>query len=147
MKKSERAFTLLEILVVVALVAVLFSAVEFFYSGTMFSSGDLERRAVRLEDAVSLYSQLSRQLFSSFNPEQENFLLTGDRLSFYTLYPVFYSGGVRAVYLFKKTESGDTEVIYQEFPYPDGKLEANGTMRFVVGRFSGFSFSVLSGGN
>ncbi|WP_457570146.1 type II secretion system protein [Desulfurobacterium sp.] len=147
MKKSKSAFTLLEILIVVSLMAVLFAAVEFFYSGTVFSSGDVEKKAVCMENDLNLYSQLSRQLFSFFKPESENFLLTKNRLAFYTLYPVFYSGGVRAVYIFKKKDNGKTEVIYQEFPYPDGKLDSNGTKEIVLGDFSSFGFQVLNGGN
>ncbi|WP_456426027.1 type II secretion system protein [Desulfurobacterium sp.] len=145
MKNGKSAFTLLEILIVVSLMAVLFAAVEFFYSGIVFSSGNIERRAVQLEDTLSLYSQFSKQLFSFFKPENENFLLTQDRLSFYTLYPVFYTGGVRAVYLFEKADDGRVKVIYQEFPYPDGKLESNGTKEIVLGEFSGFDFKVLDG--
>ncbi|OMH40861.1 type II secretion system protein [Desulfurobacterium indicum] len=147
MKKSKSAFTLLEILIVVSLMAVLLAAVEFFYSGTVFSSGDIEQKAVYVENDLNLYSQLSRQLFSFFKPRNENFLLTKDRLAFYTLYPVFYSGGVKAVYIFRREGNGKTEVIYQEFPYPDGKLDSNGTKKIVIGDFSNFEFQVLNGGN
>ncbi|SNR80484.1 prepilin-type N-terminal cleavage/methylation domain-containing protein [Desulfurobacterium atlanticum] len=143
--KSRKGVTLLELLIVVTLFAVIFSAVEFLFSGTIFSSASLSSRVNKDTEAISFYSQLSAQLFSSFNPRRENFLLDSDTLSFYTLSPLFYPCGVRAEYRFKK-DNGTVEVVYEEFPYPDGRLGEEGKRKVVIGRFSDVKFYVYVNG-
>ncbi len=143
--ESRKGFTLLEVLIVVALFVVLFAAIEFMFTGTLFSALEISGKVDKETSALSLYSQMNRQLFSRFNPKKENFLLTENRLSFYTLSPVFFEGGVRAEYLFNGTERG-VRVIYEEFPCPDGRLGTKGKKKMDFGVFDNVSFSVFQNG-
>jgi len=142
---KNKAFTLLEILLVITLTLLVFGVIGFSFFNFMVSNTKLSAQIDETVQHLSLYNQLSKQLFSIYTQQDTNIKIDQNRLSFYTYYPVFYQGAVRAEYYIKK--EGDKKVLfYEEFPYVDGKLGYAGLKRVVLGVFKDFSFEVFKKG-
>ncbi len=145
--KQDKGFTLLELLIVITLIAIVFSIGGFVFINnikSMFSfSSELNNSTVQL----SFINQLTAQLFSKYEKRYENIKIDEDRISFYTGYPVFYEGFVRAEYILKKNkDTGYTTVYYEEFPYIDGNLGFDGLKKSYIGKFKNLKISVYDGG-
>ncbi|ACO03232.1 MAG TPA: prepilin-type N-terminal cleavage/methylation domain-containing protein [Persephonella sp.] len=144
--RDKRGFTLLEVLLVLTLILLVFGVVGFSYISNVRDSMDLTSRISKYTQYLSVTNQLSKQIFARFEKKEQNFLLDRDRISFYTLYPLFYSGAVRAEYRIKKTEEGRYILVYEEFPYIDGKLGWDGIKKITIGNFKKISFFAVDKG-
>ena len=131
---KNRGFTLLEILIVIALLGIFFGLVSLIYITNVKSILDLSSQANEKIKILSIYNQLRKQFVSKYTKKDINFYITKDRISFYTYYPVFYYGAVRVEYYIKQV--GDKyQLVYEEFPYIDGKLGNDGLKKMVLGEF------------
>jgi prepilin-type N-terminal cleavage/methylation domain-containing protein len=144
--KDKKGFTLLEVLLVLSLILIVFSVLGFSYISNIKHSIELSSRIGKFAQYLSVTDQLSKQFFARIEKKDQNFLLDRDRISFYTLYPLFYSGAVRAEYRVKRTKEGRYVLTYEEFPYIDGKLGWDGVKRITLGNFKNVSFYVIDRG-
>ncbi|WP_457644417.1 prepilin-type N-terminal cleavage/methylation domain-containing protein [Persephonella sp.] len=144
--RNKKGISLLEVLLVLTLLLLVFGVVGSSYVSSFKNSIDLSSRISMYTQYLSVTDQLAKQIFARFEKTEKNFVLDRDRISFYTLYPVFFSGAVRAEYRLKKTEKGRYLLIYEEFPYVDGKLGWDGIKKITIGNFTKVSFFALSNG-
>ncbi|WP_457640537.1 prepilin-type N-terminal cleavage/methylation domain-containing protein [Persephonella sp.] len=144
--KDKKGFTLLELLLVVTLILITFSVIGISYISNLKDSINLSSKISRYTQYLSVNNQLSKQIFAKIEIKPQNFQLDRDRISFYTLYPIFYSGAVRAEYRIKKLENGRYILVYEEFPYIDGKLGWEGLKKITLGNFEKISFFVIQNG-
>ncbi|WP_456401661.1 prepilin-type N-terminal cleavage/methylation domain-containing protein [Persephonella sp.] len=144
--KNNKGFTLLELLLVILLLLTVFGVLGMSYISNIKDTVTLTGKINRFTQYLSINNQLSKQLFSKFEKEGINFRLDRDRLSFYTLYPLFYSGAVRAEYKIKKIEGDRYILIYEEFPYIDGKLGWDGLKKITIGNFEKVEFYIIDRG-
>jgi len=142
---TNKGFTLLEVLLVVSLLLVVFGLFGFSFINTVKGNLSLKEKLYKNISHLSVYNQLTKQLFSVYTEKEPSIYLEQDRLSFYTLYPVFFEGGVRAEYYTQ--QNGDkTLLLYEEFPYIDGRLGYKGTKKMVLGSFKTVKFEAVEGG-
>ncbi len=137
-------FTLLELLLVLTLILLVFGVIGFSFTSNIKENIELSSRINRSIESLSIYNQLAKQFFSGYTQKNINIKLTHNRLSFYTYYPLFYPGAVRAEYYIEE-ENGLKKLIYEEFPYVDGKLGFGGLKKQVLGIFKKVSFEVYKG--
>jgi len=140
---EEKAFTLLELIVVITLLSVLFALIGFTFikniEGSIYTSEEIYNTVKE----VSVYNQLEKQIFSKKTANRNiSILLSENRLSFYTGYPIFYTGFVRAEYIIQE-ENNKKVLIYEEFPYIDGKLGTEGLKKVNLGKFDNLSIEVI----
>lgn len=143
--RNKNAFTLLELLVVITLLLLVFGIIGYSYVSNIKGLTDLSIKSQETVQELSFVNQLSKQIFSSIVKKNINFELEEDRISFYTLYPIFYEGAVRAEYRIEKVKD-KYKVSYMEFPYIDGKLGNEGLKKTIVGYFTDLKVEVLQNG-
>ena len=141
---KNRGFTLLELLLVVSLLLIVFGVVGLSFTANIKGNIELSGRINKTVEELSIYNQLAKQFFSGYTGLGTNIKLEKDRLSFYTLYPVLYFGAVRAEYYVEDFE-GKKKLVYEEFPYVDGKLGYGGLKKQVLGVFKNVSFEAYTG--
>ncbi len=139
---KNKGFTLLELLLVVTLLLIIFGVVGLSFSSNIKQNLHLSYRINSQINGLSIYNQLAKQIFSGYTQRKINIKLEKDRLSFYTYYPLFFSGAVRAEYYIEEKD-GKKLLVYEEFPYVDGKLGYGGLKRQVLGTFKNLSFEAL----
>lgn len=140
---KSKGFTLLELLLVLSLLLIVFGVIGFSFSSNIKQNLELSERINKTIESLSIYNQLSKQLFSGYQKNKENFRLDRNRISFYTLYPVFFSGAARAEYYVEEKE-GKNYLMYEEFPFIDGKLGYPGLKKQVLGIYKQINFEVLN---
>ncbi|HIE59015.1 MAG TPA: prepilin-type N-terminal cleavage/methylation domain-containing protein [Persephonella sp.] len=143
--KNKNAFTLLELLIVITLLLLIFGIIGYTYVSNIKGLSYLSIKSQKTVQEISLVSQITKQIFSSIEKKTINFELEEDRISFYTLYPIFYEGAVRAEYRIEKVKD-KYKVLYMEFPYIDGKLGDEGLKKTVIGYFDYIKVEVLQNG-
>jgi hypothetical protein len=139
MKKNILAFTLLELLIYITLAIIVSSITLYIYLNTSYGIRDIKQNNMAMTQRFSILVQMEKQLFSLYK-EGGAIKLKDGRLSFYTLYPVFYSGIVRAEYFFDR---GTKLLYYEEYPYVDGNLGTDGLKKMVLGKFDELDFYFL----
>ncbi|WP_457639344.1 hypothetical protein [Persephonella sp.] len=144
--REIKGFTLLELLLVVSLTLIVFGVVGFSFVNFFRGNVELSAQINKTVSHLSVYNQLSRQLFSIYTGKAENIKIDGNRISFYTYYPVFFEGAVRAEYYIKE-EKGKKLLYYEEYPYVDGKLGHPGLKKAVLGVFQFLEFEPYYGGS
>ena len=143
---KNKGFTLLELLLVVTLLLVVFSVVGSVFISEMKGNIQLTAKMNRYIQYLSVKNQLTKQFFSKIENRSMTFKLGSDGISFYTLYPVFFTGAVRAEYKIEKTKNDKYRLIYEEFPYIDGNLGGAGLKKITLGTFDKVSFSIINDG-
>ncbi|WP_457643798.1 prepilin-type N-terminal cleavage/methylation domain-containing protein [Persephonella sp.] len=142
---KNRGFTLLELLLVITLVMLVFGIIGFSFVNFLTGNANLSARINKTVNDLSVYNQISKQMFSVYTGRKINIKIDANRISIYTLYPVFYEGAVRAEYYIKE-ENKKKILIYEEYPYVDGRLGHPGLKKMVLGEFQSVSFEVLKDG-
>ncbi len=104
----KRAFTLVEVLLVVSLVGLLFGVVIFSFYRATDSSVTLLTSSELLKQEAILYWELERKILGAKQIHIEN-----DRIYMITTGGNYYSGVVKSAYFVK-----DKKLYYYEFPYP-----------------------------
>ena len=135
--KISKGFTLLELIVVITLLSIIFALIGFTFIKNIEGSLEISEKINETVSALSVYNQLERQIFARYTPDNKKNVikLTEESLSFYTGYPIFYEGFVRVEYKIEETEDNEKLLIYEEFPYIDGKLGGDGLKKTVLGKF------------
>lgn len=134
--KRGRAFTLVEVLVVLTLLGLIFSLLLLvFWRGTD-SSLNLSRRGEGLRGEVLLFWDLQRKVLGAKRIKVE-----GNNLYLITSSGDFYQGVVKCAYLYK-----DGKLYYYEFPYPYGPMdEIDRSKLQTLGRFEEFEVRAVEG--
>lgn len=146
MKKNE-GFSLLELLVVIILISLVFSIGGTVFINNIKSMGDFENSINNNINEIAFINQLTAGLYSKYEKRDENIKIEEDRISFYTGYPVFYEGFVRAEYILKKSDEDYTDIYYEEFPYVDGNLGFDGIKKSYIGKFKNLKIYIYDGQN
>ncbi|HHG73574.1 MAG TPA: prepilin-type N-terminal cleavage/methylation domain-containing protein [Persephonella sp.] len=142
----NKGFTLLELLLVVTLLLLVFSVIGSVFISELKGNILLKGKINRYIEYLSVKNQLTKQFFSKIEKRKTNFKLGSDGLSFYTLYPIFFPGAVRAEYKIEKTENNRYRLIYQEFPFIDENLGEEGLKKMTMGTFDKITFTVINNG-
>jgi len=143
---KDKGFTLLELLLVVTLLLIVFSVMGSVFVSEMKGSIYLTGKLNRYIEYLSIKNQITRQFFSKIENRKINFRLGSDGVSFYTLYPIFYLGAVRAEYRIEKIENNRYRLVYQEFPFIDDNLGNEGLKKITLGTFEEIRFSAINDG-
>lgn len=130
------SFTLLELLIYITLALIVSSITLYIYVNTTYGIKDLQKNNVSLMQKLSIINQLEKQIFSLYK-SGEFIKLDSSRLSFYTMYPVFYNGIVRSEYYFDPNEKA---FYYEEYPYIDKNLGGSGLKKTILGKFENVKF-------
>jgi len=131
-----RAFTLIEVLVVLTLLGLTFSALLIVFSRGIDSSLRITEESESLKPKASLFWDLQRKIVGAKRLRVEN-----NNLSMITSGGTIYRGVVKCAYVFK-----DGKLYYYEFPYPYGaidEIEEDKLQR--VGEFDSFEVQVKEG--
>jgi len=131
---KNKAFTLLELLIVITLLGIFFGLVSLIFITNIKAGLDLSLRANSEIQYLSIYNQIRKQFVARYTKQDKNVYITRDRVSFYTYYPVFFYGAVRVEYYIQRNED-KYQLIYEEFPFVDGKLGNKGLKKMVLGEF------------
>ncbi len=142
---DNRGFSLLELIVVISLLSIFFGIIGITFINSTRGIRQVQTDIQKQIRDLSFLNQLSKQLFAKYENKPENIIVQRDRISFYTYYPLFFEGAVRAEYVFEKTENDRIKITYQESPYVDGKLGIEGVKKQFVGIFNSVSVEVLQG--
>ncbi len=142
--QNNKAFTILELLLVVTLLLLIFGIAGFSFINNLKGIQQIDSTINNEVNNLSLINQLSKQLFAKYEKKSINIIVERDRISFYTLLPVFFEGAVRAEYIFEK-EGDKIKISYEEYPYVDGNLGLEGIKRQVVGLYDSIKVEVLQG--
>ncbi len=145
--KQNRAFSLLELIIVISLLGIVFGIIGTTFINSVKSVRNVEDEIQNQINNISLYNQLAKQLFAKYEKKKLNIIIQRDRISFYTYYPVFFEGAVRAEYVFEKLGEEKIKVVYQEAPYVDGKLGIEGVKKQTIGIYKNVSVDILQGNN
>lgn len=137
--KPKRSFTLLELLIYITLSLIVSAITLYIYVNTSYGIRDLQKNNVSMLQKLQIINQLEKQIFSIYKTG-EFIKLDNSRLSFYTMYPVFYSGIVRSEYYFDPNEK---VFYYEEYPYIDKNLGGSGLKKVSLGRFENVKFLTL----
>ncbi len=140
----NRGFTLLELLLVLVLVLLTFGIVGLSFTSNIKGNAELSAKINKEVEGLSIYNQIAKQFFSGYTKETVNIRLSRDRISFYTYYSLFFPGAVRAEY-YVEEEKGLKRLVYEEYPYVDGKLGFEGLKKQVLGTFKKVSFEAYKG--
>ena len=142
--QNKKAFTILELLLVVTLLLMIFGIAGFTFINNLKGIQQISYTINEEVNNLSFFNQLSKQLFAKFEKKPVNVIVERDRISFYTIMPVFFEGAVRAEYIFEK--KGDKiKVVYEEFPYVDGNLGLEGIKKQLIGIYDSVKVEVLKG--
>ncbi len=139
---KDRGFSLLELLLVLALLLISFSIIGFFFSNNINSTIQLMGEVNKNIEYLSIYNQISKQFFSKCEKKNINIRVDEDRISFYTYYPVFFTGAVRCEY-YVEEDRNLKKLIYEEFPYIDNKLGHSGLKKQILGTFKDIKFEAF----
>ena len=136
-KTYYKAFTLLEILVVILILSVFFSTLTFLFKSSFDTASEVLTKNRELQRDIDIFWQLTRAIYGA----QKLLLHNGSELYLITTGGIFYPGVVKAVYLYK-----NGTLYYYEFPYPYGSLESyNSSELKALGRFDNFALIALYG--
>ncbi len=142
--QNKKAFTILELLLVITLLLLIFGVAGFTFINNLKGIKDVDITINTEVNNLSLLNQLSKQLFAKYEKKPVNIIVERDRISFYTLLPIFFEGAVRSEYIFEK-EGDKIKVVYEEYPFVDGNLGMEGIKRQVIGIFNDIKVEVLEG--
>ena len=134
--RKDRAFTLIEVLIVLTLIGLTFSLLLLVFSRGIDSSLNLSEGSEALKRESSLFWELQRKILGAKR-------IKVDRESIYmiTTGGSFNRGVVKCAYLFR-----DGKLYYYEFPYPYGAIdEIEEEKLYEVGKFRSFRVSVREG--
>ncbi len=133
----RRAFTLVEVLLVVVLLSVFFGVLSYSFYSSVRSSYALSGTAQMDKDTALLFWNLQRKLSGAVD-----LYLKKDALFMLTSAGDYYQGLVKCAYIYK-----DGWLYYYEFPYPYGDITYYEEDRLVrVGRFEGLSLRAYMNG-
>jgi len=110
---KSRAFTLIEVLVVLTLIGLTFSVLLLVFSRGVDSSLSLSGSSRSLVERASLFWDLQRKILGANKIE-----VSGNALYMITSGGTLYEGVVKCAYIFR-----DGRLFYYEFPYPYGALD------------------------
>ena len=108
-----RAFTLIEVLVVLTLIGLTFSILLFVFSRGVNSSLSLSESSEKLKAEASLFWELQRKVVGARKIKVDR-----EGLYMITSGGSFNEGVVKCAYLYK-----EGELYYYEFPYPYGAID------------------------
>jgi len=124
-----RAFTLVEVLVVLTLIGLTFSILLFVFSRGVNSSLSLSQSSERLKSEASLFWELQRKVVGA-----SRIKVSRDGLYMITTGGSFNGGVVKCAYLYR-----DGDLYYYEFPYPYGAIdEVDENGLYKLGTFTEF---------
>jgi prepilin-type N-terminal cleavage/methylation domain-containing protein len=133
----RRAFTLVEVLLVVVLLSVFFGVLSYSFYSSVRSSYALSGTAQMDKETALLFWNLQRKLSGAVD-----LYLKKDALFMLTSAGDYYQGLVKCAYIYK-----DGWLYYYEFPYPYGDITYYEEDRLVrVGRFEGLSLRAYMNG-
>ena len=133
---KDRAFTLVEVLVVLTLIGLTFSVLLLVFSRGADSSLNLTSRAESLKLEARLFWDLQRKILGAKRLRIEN-----DNLYLITSAGDFYPGVVKCAYLYR-----NGELYYYEFPYPYGAIdEIEEEKLYRLGRVESFEVIAVVG--
>ncbi len=133
----KRGFTLLEVLLVVALMGVFFGVLSYGFYSSVRNSYLLMESAEATREEVMLFWNLQRKLTGA-----QDLYLKRDALFMTTTAGDYYQGVVKCAYLYK-----DGWLYYYEFPYPYGDITFYEEDKLIrLGRFKELSFRAFAGG-
>jgi len=131
-----RAFTLVEVLVVLILLGLTFSALLLVFSRGIDSSLRITEDSERLKLKANLFWDLQRKIVGAKRIRVEN-----NNLYMITSGGTIYQGVVKCAYIFK-----NGKLYYYEFPYPYGAIdEIEEDKLQEVGEFKSFEVKVKEG--
>ncbi|HIC97802.1 MAG TPA: prepilin-type N-terminal cleavage/methylation domain-containing protein [Aquificaceae bacterium] len=133
---SNRAFTLVEVLLVLTLLGLTFSTVLFVFLRGIGSSLSVLESSEKLSGEASLFWDLQRKVFGASRIKIEN-----DRLYMITSGGTYYEGVVRCAYFFR-----EGKLYYYEFPYPWGEIDdIEESKAFQIATVGSFEVSAVEG--
>ena len=133
--KWNKAFTLIEILVVIAILSLLFSTITVIFKSLYEGSLKLSSSSQELSKKIQIFWTLTRALYGS----KKVILKNGTQLYLITTGGQFYGGVVKAVYIFK-----NGSLYYYEYPYPYGSLyDYNNKKLIQLAKFKNFKIYAL----
>jgi len=133
----KKAFTLVEVLVVLLLLGLLFGLLSYVLKAGIESSLFVVESSQRLRDESLLVWNIQRKLMSAKDAYIEE-----DRLFLHTYAGDYYEGMVKCAYIFK-----DGTLYYYEFPYPYGSINFYEEEKLIkLAKFKSFSFLAESTG-
>ena len=112
MRSGSKAFTLIEVLVVLTLVGMTFSVLLLILSRGTDSSLNVTRGSENLKMEVRLFWDIQRKVLGA-----KRIRVEGNNLYLITSAGDFYPGVVKCAYIYR-----DGELYYYEFPYPYGAI-------------------------
>jgi len=131
-----RAFTLIEVLIVLTLLGLTFSALLLVFSRGIDSSLRITEDSERLKLKANLFWDLQRKIVGAKRIRVEN-----NNLYMITSGGTIYQGVVKCAYIFK-----NGKLYYYEFPYPYGAIdEIEEDKLQKVGEFKSFEVKVKEG--
>jgi len=142
---KNKGFTILELLLVISLLLLIFGFLGYSFITNIKGFLHLSYLSKKLVTYLIINDQLTKQTYGKIIKLNENFILGKNGLSFYTVYPVFFTGAVRAEYRIV-SQNGKKKLLYMEFPYIDGKLGDIGIKKMSLGIFDQVVFEVFSKG-
>lgn len=132
--KLSKAFTLVEILVVLTLLSVTFSTLLLVFSRGIDSSLNLFSESQKLRSEVLLFWDMERKVLGAKRIKIEN-----DRLYMITSAGSLYEGVVKCAYFLK-----EGKLYYYEFPYPYGPIDdIEEDKAYEIGLFKEFSIRAI----
>ncbi len=132
--KPNKAFTLIEVLIVLTLTGLTFSILLLIFSRGISSSLNLSQHSESLKSEVSLFWDIERKIIGAKRIKVEK-----DRIYMITSSGSFYEGVVKCAYLYK-----NGRLYYYEFPYPYGAIDIIDEKNlYEIGRFENFKVSVI----
>ena len=135
----SKAFTLLEVLVVITLLALVLSITLVVFWRISSTSAEVSKSSARMEREALLFWDFTRSIFGAGRVAVEN----GSSLYLITTGGRFFRGVVWCAYRF---ENGTLR--YYEFPYPpdDWTAVPQNAVGVSLGRFKSVKFSARKGG-
>ncbi len=134
--KSGRAFTLIEVLVVLTIMGLVFSVLILVFSRGIDSSLNITQKSEDLKRKAVLFWDLQRKVFGA-----KEIKIDPKGIYMLTSAGSFNKGVVKCAYIFK-----DKKLYYYEFPYLLGALDEVDEDKLIeVGRFSRFEVTAWDG--
>ncbi len=135
--KQDKAFTLIEVLLVLTLMGLVFSVLLIIFSRAVESSLNVYRNSQELKSKAVLFWDLERKVFGA-----RRIKIEPGAIYLITSAGSFNKGIVKSAYIFR-----EGELYYYEFPYPYGAIDEVEEDRLMkVGNFSGFEVTAWEGG-